>query len=75
MGGAVPRHNSAPRERPREEWIEIPVPAIADEPTFAREQEQTAREQGARPSPHDRAESGAGTGELPHVRPLRSRAS
>ena len=39
MGGAVARRDSAPRERPREEWIEIPVPAIIDEPTFARAQE------------------------------------
>ena len=39
MGGAVPRRDSAPRERPREEWIEIPVAAIIDEPTFARAQE------------------------------------
>ncbi len=39
MGGAVPRRDSAPRERPREEWIELPVPAIVDEPTFARAQE------------------------------------
>ena len=39
MGGAVPRRDSASRERPREEWIEIPVPAIVDEPTFARAQE------------------------------------
>ena len=39
MGGAVPRRDSAPRERPREEWIEIQVPAVIDEPTFARAQE------------------------------------
>ena len=39
MGGAVPRRDTAPRERPREEWIEIPVPAIIDEQTFARAQE------------------------------------
>ena len=39
MGGAVVRRDSAPCERPREEWIEIPVPAIIDEPTFARAQE------------------------------------
>ena len=39
MGGAVARRDSAPRERPREEWIEIPVPAVVDEPTFARAQE------------------------------------
>src|SRR3989442_10480303 len=31
--------NSANHERPREEWIEIPVPALIDEPTFARAQE------------------------------------
>ena len=34
MGGAVPRRDSAPRERLREEWIEIPVPAIIDEPSL-----------------------------------------
>ena len=39
MGGAVARRDSAPCERPREEWIEIPVPAIIDESTFARAQE------------------------------------
>jgi site-specific DNA recombinase len=27
-------HNNCNREKPREEWIEIPVPAIIDEPTF-----------------------------------------
>ncbi len=37
MGGAVPRRDTAPRERPREEWI--PVPALIDEQTFARAQE------------------------------------
>ena len=37
-GGAASR-DSANHERPREEWIEIPVPAIVDEPTFARAQE------------------------------------
>ena len=39
MGGAVVRRDSAPCERPREDWIEIPVPAILDEATFARAQE------------------------------------
>jgi len=33
-GGFSPRCSSN-RERPREEWIEIPVPAIIDEETFA----------------------------------------
>ena len=39
MGGAVPRRDTALRERPCEEWIEIPVRAIIDEQTFARAQE------------------------------------
>ena len=37
-GGAASR-DSANHERPREEWMEIPVPAIVDESTFARAQE------------------------------------
>ena len=39
MGGAVVRRDSAACERPREDWIEIPVLAILDEATFARAQE------------------------------------
>jgi site-specific DNA recombinase len=31
--------NSASHERPREDWIEIPVPALIAEETFARAQE------------------------------------
>ena len=38
-GGFSPR-SSANRERPRDEWIEIPVPAIVSAPTFALAQEQ-----------------------------------
>jgi site-specific DNA recombinase len=37
-GGVVSR-DSAAHERPRDEWIEIPVPALIIEPTFARAQE------------------------------------
>ncbi len=37
--GGMTTRNSANHERPREEWIEIPVPALIDEPTFARAQE------------------------------------
>jgi site-specific DNA recombinase len=37
-GGAATR-NSANQERPREEWIEIPVPPLIQEPTFTRGQE------------------------------------
>lgn len=38
-GGFFPRC-SANRERPREEWIEIPVPTLVEESTFALAQEQ-----------------------------------
>ncbi len=37
--GGMTTRNSANHERPREEWIEMPVPALIDEPTFARAQE------------------------------------
>jgi site-specific DNA recombinase len=37
-GGAAKR-NSANHERPREDWIEIPVPALVSEESFARAQE------------------------------------
>ncbi len=37
--GGMASRNSANQERPREEWIEIPVPALVAEPTFARAQE------------------------------------
>ncbi len=39
LRGGLATRNSANHERPREEWIEIPVPALIDEPTFARAQE------------------------------------
>ncbi len=39
MRGAMTTRNSAHHERPREEWIEIPVPALIAEETFARAQE------------------------------------
>ena len=39
LRGGVAMRNSANHERPREEWIEIPVPALIDETTFARAQE------------------------------------
>jgi site-specific DNA recombinase len=37
--GGVAKRNSANHERPRKEWIEIPVPAIVNEETFAIAQE------------------------------------
>jgi site-specific DNA recombinase len=39
MRGGMATRDSANHERPREEWIEIPVPALIDEPIFARAQE------------------------------------
>src|SRR3989442_5070648 len=39
MRGGVATRDSANHERPRDEWIEIPVPALITEPTSARAQE------------------------------------
>jgi site-specific DNA recombinase len=39
MRGGTATRDSANHERPREDWIEIPVPALIDEPIFARAQE------------------------------------
>jgi len=39
MRGGVAKRNGANHERPRKDWIEIPVPAIISEETFAIAQE------------------------------------
>jgi site-specific DNA recombinase len=39
LRGGMTTRNSANHERPREEWIEIPVPGLIAEETFARAQE------------------------------------
>ena len=39
LRGGISKRNSAGHERPREEWIEIPVPALVTEESFARAQE------------------------------------
>jgi site-specific DNA recombinase len=39
LRGGVPKRNSAGHERLRDEWIEIPVPALVTEERFARAQE------------------------------------
>src|SRR5229473_2109877 len=39
LRGGMATRDSANQERPREDWIEIPVPALIDEPTFARAEE------------------------------------
>ena len=41
--GTWPSRTSANQERPREEWIAIPVPALVSETTFALAQEQLER--------------------------------
>ena len=50
----VPSRDSANHERPRPEWIEIPVPALVSEETFALAQEQL--ESNKRHSPRRTAE-------------------
>ena len=39
LRGGMSKRDSAGHERPREEWIEIPVPALVSEESFARAQE------------------------------------
>jgi site-specific DNA recombinase len=39
LRGGIAARNSANHERPRDHWIEIPVPAIIDDATFALAQE------------------------------------
>jgi site-specific DNA recombinase len=39
----IPTRNSANHERPRSEWIEVPVPALVSEATFALAQEQLTK--------------------------------
>ena len=43
LRGGIGTRDSAHHERPRSEWIEIAVPAIVDEDTFARAQERLAQ--------------------------------
>jgi site-specific DNA recombinase len=39
LRGGLATRNSANHERPRTEWVEIPVPALVSEETFALAQE------------------------------------
>jgi site-specific DNA recombinase len=39
LRGRIAARNSANHERPRDDWIEIPVPAIINDATFALAQE------------------------------------
>ena len=43
LRGGIATRNSASHERPREDWIEIPVPAIVSEETFALAQQRLER--------------------------------
>jgi site-specific DNA recombinase len=42
LKGGFSRRSSANKERPRDQWIEIAVPALVTEPVFARAQERLA---------------------------------
>jgi hypothetical protein len=59
---------TAGHERPREEWIEIPVPALVSEDSFARAQELPRAEQDTIAPSHHRAEHRTGAGQLSEVR-------
>ena len=78
------RPDSTPRavktvDRPREEWLEIPVPAIVDEVTFARVAAAAGRQQAVRRPQHQGPVPAAGPGRLlglrirllPHLGPHR----
>jgi len=43
LRGSLPTRNSANHELPRDQWIEIPVPALIEEDTYALAQERLAR--------------------------------
>ncbi len=43
LAGRLPVRDQARRDRPREEWVEIPVPALVSEETFAWAQAQLAQ--------------------------------
>ena len=68
LRGGMASRNSASHERPRDEWIEIPVPALVDEQTFARAQELLHENKLRSRTPHDRTQPRARPGELPEVR-------
>lgn len=54
-------------ERPREEWIEIPVPALVSEESFARAQELLQENKIRSRLAHHRAQCRAGAGQLSEV--------
>jgi len=62
-GGAAPR-DSAHHERPRNEWIEIPVPAIITEETFALAAERLQANKRLRPSSDNYTERGPRPGDM-----------
>ena len=68
LRGGTASRDSANHERPREEWIEIPVPAIVDEPTFARAQELLHENKVHAPRRTNRTEPGPRAGQLSEVR-------
>ena len=72
LRGGVATRNSASHELPRAEWIEIPVPPIICEETYALAAERLqSNKKEARAAPHGYAKRRARLGELRQVR-LRS---
>ena len=66
-GGVAPR-NSASHERPRADWIAIPVPALISEDTFALAAERLEANKNHSPRPHGDAQPRARACELRQVR-------
>ena len=65
--GVITPTMTAGHERPREEWIEIPVPALVSEDSFVRAQELLQENKIRSPS-HHRSEHRTGAGQLSEVR-------
>ena len=63
----VPSRDSANHERPRQEWIEIPVPALVSEETFALAQEQLESNKRHSPAAYRRTQPASGDVGLPTV--------
>ena len=65
--GVITPSSTAGHERPREEWIEIPVPALVTQESFARAQ-QLLQQNKLRIAPaYHRAQCGAGASQLCQV--------
>jgi len=66
--GGLPARNSANHELPRDQWIEIPVPALIDPDTFALAAGAPGKRQEARFASNARTQHSPGPCALPPVR-------